>query len=293
MRNFEEVINAAKRKGPKTIAVAAAHDDDVLKAIKVALNAGIVRAILIGNEQKIKEIASRIELPLKDVKIHHEENPKEMCLKAVSLVSSGEAHILMKGLVDTSVILSAVLDKNVGLRTGSTLSHVAVFFVETYHKMLMLTDAAMNIEPDAETKRQILENAVAFAHSMGIECPKCAVVCAKESVSKAMKHTIDAQTLVEANIPGCIVGGPFALDNAISKAAAEHKGIQHEVAGDADILLMPQIEAGNVLYKALTFLAKAESAGLILGAKAPIVLTSRADSDIAKLNSIALSVLHA
>jgi phosphate butyryltransferase len=221
---------------------------------------------------------------------------REATFKAVELVSSGRADILMKGMVDTSVVLSAVLDKAIGLRTEKTLSHVAVLFVDTYHKMLMVTDAAINIEPDLAKKKEILENAVGFAHSLGISNPKCAVICVKETVSQALKHTVDAGHLVDMNesgeIKGCIVGGPFALDNAISKEAAEHKGIAHVVAGDADILLMPQIEAGNVLYKSLTFLAKADSAGLVLGAKAPIVLTSRADNVVAKLNSIALASLH-
>jgi phosphate butyryltransferase len=221
---------------------------------------------------------------------------REATFKAVELVSSGRADILMKGMVDTSVVLSAVLDKAIGLRTEKTLSHVAVLFVETYHKMLLVTDAAINIEPDLNKKKEILENAVGFAHSLGISNPKCAVICVKETVSQALKHTVDAGHLVDMNesgeIKGCIVGGPFALDNAISREAAEHKGITHVVAGDADILLMPQIEAGNVLYKSLTFLAKADSAGLVLGAKAPIVLTSRADNVVAKLNSIALASLH-
>ncbi len=154
----------------------------------------------------------------------------------------------------------------------------------------------MNIAPDLDKKKEILENSVEFAHSLGIEYPKCAIVCAKEKVNPAMIHTVDAGELVKLNeeglIKGCLLGGPFALDNAISKEAAIHKGIDHEVAGDADILLMPALEAGNILYKALVFMSNSESAGVILGAVAPIVLTSRADSVVAKLNSIALAAIH-
>lgn len=297
MKDFNEIIEYAKSKGTKTLAVAVANDKGVLKAVKAAVEKEIVKPILVGNEAGIREISHEIAFNLDNIEIIDIDDKKEASLKAVELVSSKKADFLMKGLVDTAILLKAVLDKEVGLRTGKTLSHTAVFFLEKYHKMLIITDAAMNIAPDVEKKKEILENSVEFAHSLGIENPKCAVVCAKEKVNKAMVHTVDAGELVKLNeegkIKGCIIGGPFALDNAISKEASEHKGIYHEVAGDADILLMPTIEAANVLYKALAFLSNSESAGVILGAAAPIVLTSRADSDIAKLNSIALAAVHA
>lgn len=296
MKNFNDIIAVAKSKSKKTIAVAVAQDKDVMTAVKNAVDNEIVKAILVGDESKIRLIAEEIEFNLNDVNIINVIDEIEASYKSVELVSTGKADIVMKGLVDTSIVLKAVLDKEIGLRTGKTLSHAGVFFVEKYHKLLIITDAAMNIAPDLDKKKQILENAVEFAHSLGIEKPKCAIICAKEKVSESMPHTIDAEELVKFNESGvitdCIVGGPFALDNAISKMAAEHKGIYHAVAGDADILLMPNIEAGNVLYKALAFLSNSESAGIILGAAAPIVLTSRADSDISKLNSIALAALH-
>lgn len=201
----------------------------------------------------------------------------------------------MKGLIDTSIIMKQVLDKEIGLRTGSIISHMAVFDVDTYHKLLFVTDAAMNISPDLNQKKDILINAVDLAHSMGIDKPKVAVIAAKEKVSTKMEATVHAEELANMNrngeIKGCIVDGPLALDNAISKKAAETKGIESEVAGDADILLMPYIEAGNVLYKSLTYFANSKNAGIILGAKAPIVLTSRADSEETKLYSIVLSVI--
>lgn len=299
MIKFDEIIKYAQdyanAMGPKKIAVANAQDEDVLKAIKKAVNENICKPILVGDKDKITQLADIIELELNNIDIIDEKDGKEACRKAVELVSSGKADIVMKGLVDTSIILKAVLDKEIGLRTGNVLSHAAVFSVDTYHKFFIVTDAAMSIAPSVEEKGQIIENTLTLSRALGAELPKVAVICAKEKVNPKMQATIDAGELVQmqknGKISGCIVEGPYALDNAISKEAAELKGIKGEVAGDADILLMPDIEAGNILYKALTYLANADNAGIILGAKAPIVLTSRADSDKAKLNSIALAVL--
>ncbi len=297
IKRFEDVINMARKKGPKTIAVAVAHDKEVLLAIKRALDFKIANSILVGDREKIVQIAEQIKLNIEDVKIIDEKDITKASLKAVELVSTGKAHMVMKGLVDTSIVLKAVLNNEVGLKTGKVLSHVAVFDLEKYDKLLFITDAAMNIAPGLKEKKEILENGVYVAHSLDIERPKVAVLCAKEKVNPKMPDTLDAQSLVsmcEKNeIQQCIVGGPFALDNAISMEAAKHKGITHEVAGDTDILLVPDIEAGNILYKALVFLTEAENAGVIVGAKAPVILTSRADSDKAKLNSIALGVLMA
>jgi phosphate butyryltransferase len=212
-------------------------------------------------------------------------------------VSSGKAHMVMKGLVDTGIILKAVLNKETGLRTGSVLSHVAIFDVVNYPRLLLVTDAAMNIAPTLEQKKQIIENSLHVANGLDIDEPKVGVICAKEKVNPKMPATVDAGELVKMNengeLTGCIVGGPFALDNAVSEEAAKLKGISHPVAGKADILMCPNIESGNILYKTLGFLANAKSAGVIVGAKAPIILTSRADSEEAKLNSIALGVLMA
>lgn len=299
MKKFEEIIKYAQQyantMGSKKVAVAFAQDEDVLLALKAAVNENICSPILVGDKSKIIEISKDINFDLNNIEIIDEKDGTEACRKAVSLVSSGKADIVMKGLIDTSIILKAVLDKEIGLRTGNILSHAAVFSVDTYHKFFIVTDAAMSIAPNADDKRQIIENTVKLSRSLGAEIPKVAVICAKEKVNEKMQATLDAQQLVEmqhdGKITGCIVEGPYALDNAISKEAAELKGIKGEAAGDADILLMPNIESGNILYKALTYLANADNAGIILGAKAPIVLTSRADSDKAKLNSIALAVL--
>jgi phosphate butyryltransferase len=297
IKNFDEVLRIAKERGPKTVAVACAQDSDVLKAVDHAKKKGIIEAILVGDQKKMEQIAKEENIDLSAYEIIDLPDLKEASLKAVSLVSSKKAHMVMKGLVDTSIILKAVLDKEVGLRTGSVLSHVAVFDVIDYPRLLLVTDAAMNIAPDLDQKRQIIENALQVANGLDIDEPKVGVICAKEKVNPKMPATVDAGALVDMNergiIKGCIVGGPFALDNAVSEEAAKLKGIDHPVAGKADILMCPNIESGNILYKALGFLANAKSAGIIVGAKAPIILTSRADTEEAKLNSIALGVLMA
>lgn len=297
IRNFNDVLKFAKERGPKTIAVACAQDAEVLMAIEDAKKMGIVDAILVGDKEKIEEIANEKAIDLSKYEIIDIKDLSEASLKAVELVSSGKAHIVMKGLVDTSIILKAVLNAEVGLRTGNVLSHVAVFDVLGYDRLFFVTDAAMNIAPDLNAKKQIIENASTVAHALDIEEPKVAVICAKEKVNPKMPATVDAAELEKMNkngeIKGCVVGGPFALDNAVSLEAAKHKGIDHLVAGLADILMVPTIEAGNVLYKSLVFLSDTKNAGIIVGAKAPIVLTSRADSEETKLNSIALGVLMA
>ncbi|MBN2793830.1 MAG: phosphate butyryltransferase [Clostridia bacterium] len=297
IKNFKEVLEIARERGPKTVAVACAQDTDVLKAVENARQNNIIDAILVGDQEKIESIMNEENIDKNQYEIIHIEDLAEASLKAVELVSTGKAHMVMKGLVDTSIILKAVLNKEVGLRTGSVLSHVAVFDVMNYPRLLLVTDAAMNIEPDLDQKKQIIENSLQVAYGLDIDVPKVGVICAKEKVNPKMPATVDAGELVKMNeageLTGCIVGGPFALDNAVSEEAARLKGINHPVAGKADILMCPNIESGNILYKTLGFLANAQSAGVIVGAKAPIILTSRADSEDAKLNSIALGVLMA
>ena len=295
MKNFKEIINFAKERGPKTISVACCQDKEVLMAVEMARKEKIANSILIGDIEKTKAIAKDIDLDLNNYELLHIEDLSEASLKSVELVTQGKADMVMKGLVDTSIILKAVLDKDKGLRTDNVLSHVAVFDIESYNKLFLITDAAMNLAPELNVKKQIIENACKVAHSLDIKIPKVAVLCAKEKVNPKMKDTVDAKELEEmcnrGEIEGCIVGGPFALDNAVSIEAANHKGIKHPVAGQADILLAPDIEAGNILYKSLVFFSKSKNAGVIVGAKAPIILTSRADSEETKLNSIALGVL--
>ncbi len=297
IKDFKELYELALKKGPKKIAVAVAQDEDVLEAIKAACDRGLIDPVLVGDKSAIEEIAKRIDFSLEGIEVVDEKDLTSATRIATKLVSSGKASVLMKGLVDTSIIMKAVLDHDIGLRTDKIISHIAVFEVATYHKIFMVTDAAMIIAPSLDQKKQILENAIELAHSLDIEMPKVAVIGAKEKVSPKMEATVHAKDLADmyknGQIKGAIVDGPFALDNAISKESAKIKGIDSVVGGDADILLMPDIEAGNVLYKALSFLANADSAGLIVGTKNPIVLTSRADSAQAKLNSIVLATLMA
>jgi phosphate butyryltransferase len=295
IKSFDDVLKIAKEKGVKKVAVACAQDEEVLLAVNKAVELGIVEAILVGDEEKIKEISAEKKIDTNKFEIINILDLAEASLKAVELVSTGKAHMVMKGLVDTAIILKAVLNKEVGLRTGNVLSHVAVFDVPSYHKMLIITDAAMNIAPDVNGKKQIIENSLVVANSLDIDVPKVAVVCAKEKVNPKMQATVDAAELVKMNEEGslknCMVAGPLALDNAISLEAAKLKKISSPVAGDADIILCPNIESGNILYKTLSFLTDAKNAGVIVGAKAPVILTSRADSDETKLNSIALGAL--
>lgn len=278
---------------PVVMTVAAAEEPDVLIAVRRATDLGIVRPLLCGDSDAIHKLSDTGGISLEGMQIEHCAGPADAASRAVLLVAHGDAAMVMKGLVDTSVLLKAVLDRDNGLRSGQVLSHLAIFELEGYPRPLGITDAAMNIAPDLETKRAILENAVAAFHRLGYEEPRVAVLAAKEKVNPKMPATVDAAELAAANergeIGGCVVDGPFALDNAVDRRAAETKGIASPVAGNADILLMPTIESGNVLYKALAFLTKSRHAGVIVGARAPIVLTSRADSEAAKLDSIALA----
>lgn len=297
MKSFNDIFEKVRMDSrKKIIAVAAAEDDAVLKAVVKARELGLCEAILVGDQEKIEKIMDEENME-KSFRIIDEKNPTEASKIAAELVRNGEAQILMKGLVDTKSLLRAVLDKERGLASGNLISHVAAFEVPGYDRMLFVTDAAMNTYPGIKEKVAITNNAVKFVRSLGIETPKVAVICAVEVVNEGMPATIDAAMLSKMNdrgqIRGCIIDGPLALDNALSAEAAEHKGIKSPVAGHADILLMPNIESGNILYKALTYTTKSKSGGVLLGATAPVVVTSRADSFESKVNSIAMAVLNA
>ncbi|MCL2368850.1 MAG: bifunctional enoyl-CoA hydratase/phosphate acetyltransferase [Oscillospiraceae bacterium] len=277
------------------ISVAAAEDAHVLEAVCEAAARHIADFVLFGDLKRIKEIAALHQLDISSFEIIHAPDQGAACRGAVELVASGRATALMKGLVDTSVIMKAALDRETGMRSERKLSHLAVFEVPAYHKLLFVTDAALNIAPDLETKGEIIQNAVYAVRNLGIDQPKVALLAAKEKVDEKMPVTLEYAELVKQAqvglMPDCILDGPLALDNAVSKASAEIKGISSPVAGDADILVCPDIEAGNILYKALVFLADSKNGGVVVGAKGPIILTSRADSSESKLISIALGVL--
>ncbi|MFQ3619449.1 MAG: phosphate butyryltransferase [Spirochaetales bacterium] len=292
--NLSEFVQEAKQGQRRKVAVAASEDKHVLEAVRDAIKEGIVEAILVGSKPETEKLMDQIGFERSWAEIIPVSDPIEAASKAVSLIREKQADVLMKGLVQTATLLKIVLDKEKGLRSGALLSHLGLFQSPYYHKLLAVTDAGMNVAPSFEEKVSILTNAVDMFHSIGVEKPKVAVVAAVETVNPKMDATVHAALLTQMNrrgqIKGCIIDGPLALDNAVSKEAALHKGIDSEVAGDADILLVPDIESGNLIYKALNFLGGAVAAGVILGAGAPIVLTSRADSEQSKHYSIALAV---
>lgn len=292
IKKLDELLDLARKKGKKTLSVAVAQDKEVLTAVTEAVKLGIVDTILVGDEEKIREIAEKDNLHMDTIKIVDEKSILKAASKAVEFVSNGQAHFVMKGMLGTADLLRAVLNKEAGLRGSGLLSHVMVYDVPAYHKLILLTDGGMVPYPTLEDKIGIVNNAVKVAHKLEIEMPKVAPICAVEVVNPSMQATLDASALSQMNkrgqIKGCIIDGPLGLDNAISKLAAEHKGIISDVAGDADILLVPNIESGNFLGKSMTYFANSESAGVIMGAKCPVVLVSRADSAKSKLYSIAL-----
>ncbi|MDD5092047.1 MAG: phosphate butyryltransferase [Candidatus Wallbacteria bacterium] len=287
------MVEASRKGEAKKISVVCAHDEEVLLSLNHAVKEGIVNPILVGKKKEIEALISKLKLDHFTAEIIDCDNDEKCAEIAVKQVNSGQSQLLMKGLIATSTFLKAVLNKEWGLRLGGLLSHVTVFEVEGYDHLFLLSDVAMNIAPDLNQKKMIIENAVAIGHKLGIEKPKVAPLCAVEVVNPDMPATIDAAILSKmaerGQIKGCLIDGPLALDNAVSVEAAKHKKITSPVAGNADILLAPNIESGNVLYKALGFFTSAKIAAVITGAKAPIVLTSRADTDETKFNSIALA----
>lgn len=272
------------------MAVAAPEEPEVIAAVMEGAERGFVRPILVGDPPRIAEAAAMAGVSLHGAQVERAPRGDGAAARAAELVSTGDAEVLMKGLVETAPFLKAVLNPEYNLRTGALLSHVAFFQIAGFDRMILVTDAAMNIAPDLHGKRAILQNAVSVLHALGYAEPRVAVLAAKESVNQRMAATVDAARLTEENregtLLGCCVDGPLALDNAVSAEAARTKGITSPVAGHADILVVPTIEAGNILYKALAFMTSAVHAGVIAGARVPVVLTSRADHREAKLNSI-------
>lgn len=296
IKTLDAFAEIAKQNPQKHIAVAAAEDQPVLEAIAAARREQIVEPILIGNSNKIKAIADKIQFDLSGTEIINENDPAMACVQSVNIIREGRAQILMKGMVSTADYLRAVLNKEAGLRKAGLLSHTGIFEIKAYHKIIGLTDAAQNIAPELNDKVELVKNAVDLFRHLGVENPKVACLAAIEGVNQKMPATIDAALLTMMNkrkqINGCIIDGPLAFDNAISEEATHHKGIVSEVAGDADILLAPDIESANILYKSFTYFAGASVAAIILGAACPIVLTSRADSDRSKFLSIALAAAY-
>ncbi len=285
----------APQTGKKKLAIAVAQDENALESAVAAEAKGIIEPILVGDKSQIIAIAQEAGHDISRFEIVDEPDKNKAVEKAVRLVSEKKASILMKGNISTGALLRAVLNKEWGLRKEDLLSHLVLFELKNYHKLLGLTDAAMNIAPDLNAKVAIINNAVAVFNRIGIAKPKIAAIAAVETVSNNMPATLDAAILSKmahrGQIKNCIVDGPLAFDNAISAESAHHKGIVSDVAGDADLLLFPQIESSNAVYKALSYFGDSQLAAVILGAAAPIVLTSRSDTYETKLNSILLAAI--
>ena len=295
MNTLEELIGMARAMPEKRVSVAGADEVELLLALEEARADGIADAVLVGDEGAIAEAAAKAGVDLNDYEIVHEPDAKRVSQKAVEIVRDGGADALMKGLVSTSYFMRAVLDKKSGLLESELLSHIAIFEVPNYHKLLGITDAAINIAPNLREKGAIISNAVRVLHKIGIEEPRVACVCAVEKVNPGkMPCTEDAAVLSAMNrtgqIEGCIVDGPFGLDNAIDAEAAKLKRVTGVVAGDADLVLCPDIEAANILYKSLAYLGGYTCGAIVIGTSAPVVLTSRADSDEIKFASLALGI---
>ena len=294
---YERLLERCRGVPAIPTAVAYPCEESALAGALEAGQKGLTEPILVGPAAQIRAIALASGLDLGDVPIVDTADSHAAAARAVALVREGKAELLMKGSLHSDEILAAVVARDTGLRTGRRISHAFIMDVPTYHKVLIVTDGAINVAPTLEDKVDICQNAIDLARSLGVERPKVAILAAVETVNSRMTATLDAAALCKMaerkQITGGIVDGPLAFDNAISKDAARMKGIQSEVAGDPDILLAPDLEAGNILAKQLTFLANADSAGLVLGARVPIILTSRADSVRSRIASCAVAVLVA
>jgi len=293
LKSLSDLRNIVAGGPVRKLVLAAAQDEHSLGAVIRAWKDNLIEPILIGDKEGIQNICASHNYDIAGLRIVHEPNMEMAVEMSVKMVSNKQADVLMKGKVGTSTLLKCVLNREWGLRTGNLLSHIALFEVETYPKVIAVTDVAMNIAPNLQDKISIINNSVSCLIKIGYRLPKVAILGAVEMVNENMEATLHAALLSKMyqrdQIRNCIIDGPLAFDNAVSLESAKLKGIRSEVAGDTDILLMPDIEVGNVLYKSLVFFAKAKVASVILGASVPIVLTSRSDSEQAKYDSILLS----
>jgi phosphotransacetylase len=294
---YEQLLVRCRPLDPVSTAVAHPCEATALSGAIEAARQGLITPILVGPASRIHDVARESAIELGNTPVIDVPHSHAAAAKAVELVRQGRAELLMKGSLHSDELLAAVVAKETGLRTGRRISHVFIMDVPTYHKVLIVTDAAINIAPALEDKADICQNAIDLARSLGVDMPKVAVLAAVETVNSRMPATIEAACLCKmadrGQITGGLVDGPLAFDNAISAEAARMKGIRSDVAGDPDILLVPDLEAGNILAKQLSFLAKADSAGLVLGARVPIILTSRADSVRSRIASCAVAMLAA
>lgn len=296
-RNLEELVEAARARGVTRVAVAAGHDPDVIAALKQARDMDLADGIFVGNAEKICTFAAQVDYRLARDQVIDERDEAVAARKAIALVREGRASLLMKGKLATATLMRAVLDRETGLRTGRQLSQVIVFQVPGFKRLMVMTDAAINIAPTLEQKAEICRNAIEVAHAIGIEKPNLAALCALEFVNAEMPATVDAAALAAMNrrgqIKGAFIDGPLAMDVPLSRFAAERKGIETPLTENTDIFMAPDIEAANILYRAITYFARGESGGVVIGAKVPLILLSRAESPDTKIRSIAIGVLVA
>ena len=295
IRKLQELVNLARQSGPTRVAVAAAAHELVLESVHRAVDLGLIDPLLVGREEDIRRGAEAIGWHIQPHQIVATSTNKAAAAAAVDLVRTGEAQVLMKGYLHTDEMLHAVLRSENGLRTDRLLSHVFILEVPTYHKLLLITDAAINISPDITKKAAITQNAIDLARKLGVEVPKVAALSSIETVNPNIPSTVHAACLSKmadrGQIKGGIVDGPLAFDNAISAEAAQDKGIRSPVSGDVDVVVVPDLDAGNILSKNLEYLASAQMAGVVMGAMAPVVLTSRSDPPRARVYSLALAGL--
>jgi len=294
-RNLNDLVDSARLRGPVKIAVAAGHDPDVIEALNQARAIGLAEGIFVGNSEKILSLARKAKFEIPEEQLIHETEEAAAARKAIALIREGKASLLMKGKINTATLIRAVLDKEAGLRTGRLLSQVIVFQVPRFDRLMVMTDAAINIAPTLEQKAEICRNAIEVAHAIGIEKPNLAALCALEFVNPEMPATMDAASLTLMNrrgqLAGAYVEGPIALDVPLSKFAADRKGIDSPLVENSDIFVAPDIEAANILYRAILYFAQGESGGIVIGAKVPLILLSRAESPETKIRSIALGIL--
>lgn len=293
---FESLHDKAKSLGRAKVAVVAAADKEVLEAVKLADKEGLITPILIGDVNQIKQLAREIGFSLEGAELMDEINPVAAANKAVDTVINGQAHLIMKGFVNSSDFLRAVVRSERGLRTGRLLSHLAAFEVPGFSRLLFVTDGGMNIAPNLAQKKEILDNSLLYLKGIGMDLVNVIVLAANEVVSPKMQATVDARALAEMNqlgeFPGAIVEGPLALDGAVSAAALKHKGLISQINGAVDLFLVPTIEVGNVLGKSMVYFAGATMTGIVLGAKVPIVMTSRNDTPRSKYMALAMAALN-
>ncbi len=293
IRSIQDIVEAARSIENSRVAVAWPEDAQTLWACKAAMDEDIALPVLTGNKQSIIAAAEKASVDITGMDFHPAETPEEAADACLKLIAKGQADLVMKGFLDTKVILKAVLHNLPENRSRRVLSHASVMEVPGFSRLFYVADAAMNIAPELEEKKAIILNTVEVAHALGCERPKVALLCAKEKAEEKMPCTIEAAALAAMDIPECDIAGPLAVDNAVNPDAARLKGLSGPVPGNADVLIVPNIESGNILYKTLAFMAGAKNAGIIVGGAAPVVLTSRADSRESKLASMALAVLHA